>query len=60
MKKASPDEAFHYTEAKWKAAIKENGLRPGSYATPAGDLSPTQAAIELALPPNRNLPDAAR
>ncbi len=52
------DEAFHYTEAKWKKAINENGLRPGSYATPAGDLSPTQAAIELALPPNRKLPDA--
>ena len=52
------DEAFHYTEAKWKKTINEVGLRPGSYATPAGDLSPTQAAIELALPPNRKLPDA--
>ncbi len=57
-KSTKPDEAFHYTEAKWKESINKNGLRPGSYATPAGDLSPTQAAIELALPPNRNLPDA--
>lgn len=27
------------------------GLRPGSYATPTGDLSPLQAHIELALNP---------
>ena len=38
--------------------INENGLKKDSYATPNGNLSPTQASIELALPPNRNLPNA--
>lgn len=52
------DEAFHYTDAKWKEDINTNGLRKDSYATPDGNLSPDQASIELALPPNRNLPDA--
>ena len=51
------DEAFHYTDSKWKESINTSGLRSGSYATPAGNLSPTQAVIELALPPNRNLPN---
>ncbi|MDX6391414.1 MAG: hypothetical protein QOJ73_2477, partial [Streptosporangiaceae bacterium] len=51
-------EAFHYTRAQNVASIEENGLRAGSYATPRGDLSPTQAQIDLALPPNRGLPGA--
>jgi len=37
------------------------GLRSVSgvvYATPRGDLSPIQAMLDLALPPNRGLPDA--
>ena len=38
------------------ASVEENGLRAGSYATPNGDLSPMQAQIDLALPPNRGLP----
>jgi hypothetical protein len=35
-----------------------SGLRSGSYATTTGELSPLQAQIDLALPPNRGLPDA--
>jgi hypothetical protein len=53
-----PSEAFHYTASKWADAIKREGLRPGSYATTAGNLSPLQAKLELALPPTRPLPDA--
>lgn len=51
------DEAYHYTAAKWGDAIKKDGLRPGSYGTPAGDLSPLQAKLELALPPTRAAPE---
>ena len=51
------DEAYHYTAAKWGDAIKKEGLRPGSYATPTGDLSHLQAKIELALPPTRAAPE---
>jgi hypothetical protein len=36
----------------------ENGLRARSYATPNWDLSPLQAQIDLALPPNRGLASA--
>lgn len=53
------DEAFHYTDAKWLDSMMSNGLRPGTYATPQGGLSPLQASLELALPPNRALPNAA-
>lgn len=53
------DEAFHYTSSRWIESITTNGLRKGSYATPNGSLSPLQASLELALPPNRALPDAA-
>jgi hypothetical protein len=53
------DEAFHYTSSKWIESITTNGLNKGSYATPNGSLSPLQASLELALPPNRALPDAA-
>lgn len=49
----SLDEAFHYTFDDAVESISRNGLRPGSYATPAGNLSPLQAQIDLALPPNR-------
>jgi hypothetical protein len=51
------DEAFHYTAAQWGDAIKRQGLRPGSYATPAGDLGSLQAKLELALPPTRSAPN---
>jgi hypothetical protein len=53
------DEAFHYTSSRWIESITANGLRKGSYATPNGSLSPLQASLELALPPNRALPNAA-
>lgn len=52
------DEAFHYTRSEFVPPISNNGLRPGSYATPNGDLSPLQAQIELALPPNTGPRDA--
>lgn len=55
----SGDEAFHYTSSKWIDSITKTGLNKGSYATPNGSLSPLQASLELALPPNRALPDAA-
>ena len=51
------DEAFHYTASRWGDAIKREGLRPGSYATPIGNLSPLQAKLELALPPTRAAPE---
>ena len=52
------DEAFHYTFGRALASVEKQGLRSGSYATPNGTLSPLQAQIDLALPPNRGLPDA--
>ncbi len=55
---ASESQAFSYMFSKYLSSIKANGLRQGSYATPSGVLSPLQAQIELALPPNRGLPDA--
>jgi hypothetical protein len=48
--------AYHYTGAQNVASIESNGLRAGAYATPNGELSPLQAQIDLALPPNRGLP----
>jgi hypothetical protein len=54
----TPSEAFHYTASKYISSIEKNGLRQGSYATNAGDLSPLQAQIDLALPPNRGLPNS--
>ena len=51
------DKSYHYTEAKWAESIKKRGLREGSYATPSGELSPLQAQIELALPPNKTAPN---
>jgi hypothetical protein len=51
------DEGFHYTRGRFAAAIEKEGLRPGSYVTSRGDLSPLQAQLDLALPPNRGLSD---
>ncbi len=56
-----PEKLYHYTSSKYAGAILEGGLRPGQsgfvYATPEGNLSPLQAIVDLALPPNR-VPDA--
>lgn len=52
------DEAFRYTRSEIAALIEKNGLLPGSYLTKSGKLSPLQAQIDLALPPNRGLPGA--
>jgi hypothetical protein len=57
------DAAFHYTFKRFADSIKLNGLRPGQlsgkiFATPNGGLTPEQAMIELALDPERGLPDA--
>ncbi len=52
------DEAFHYTRSELAALIEKEGLRPGSYLTKTGKLSPLQAQLDLALPPNRGLADA--
>lgn len=38
--------------------IEKNGLPPGSYLTKSRGLSPLQAQVDLALPPNRGLPGA--
>jgi hypothetical protein len=50
---------YHYTGAD-PAKIAAEGLVPGAsgkvFTTPAGNLSPLQAQIDLALPPNRGLP----
>jgi hypothetical protein len=51
-------EAFHYSFTSVLDLIRRHGLRAGSYATPAGRLSPIQAQIDLALPANRGLRDA--
>jgi hypothetical protein len=52
-----PASAFHYTFSRLISDIERKGLKPGAYATPTGTLSPMQAHIDLALPPNRGLPD---
>jgi RHS repeat-associated protein len=51
------DAAYHYTFAKYADSIAKDGLRPGTYATSDGSLSPLQAQLDLALPPNRGLPE---
>ncbi len=51
------DEAFHYTARQWGDVIKRQGLRPGSYGTPNGNLSGLGAKLELSLPPTRSAPD---
>jgi hypothetical protein len=54
----SPPSSFHYTFGARTPLIESKGLREGTYVTPTGNLSPLQAHIDLALPPNRGLPDA--
>ena len=49
--------AYHYTYERWASSIQEEGLRAGTYATPNGTLSPLQAQLELALRPDRALPE---
>jgi len=55
-----PDKLYHYTSADPKQIMSE-GLVPGRsgkvFTTPDGTLSPLQAQIDLALPPNRGLPN---
>lgn len=51
------DEVFHYGFSGNAAQIARQGLKRGTYATPSGRLSPLQAHIDLALTPNRGLPD---
>jgi hypothetical protein len=46
------DAAYHYTFSQTVESIRREGLRPGSFATPNGGLSPLQAQIDLALSPN--------
>lgn len=58
LAKGGAGPAFHYTFRRAIQSIENEGLRRGSYATPNGDLSPLQAQIDLALPPNRGLRDA--
>ncbi len=58
VEEAVPIEVAHYTSGENVASIMGKGLDEGSYATTNGELSPLQAQIDLALPPNRGLPDA--
>lgn len=53
----SLSEVFHYTFQRFTTSIRNFGLRPGSYASPNGTLTPLQAQIDLALPPNRGMVD---
>ncbi|MCK4563219.1 MAG: hypothetical protein KAU94_00935 [Verrucomicrobia bacterium] len=51
---------YHYTGAN-PNKIAAEGLIPGGsgkvFTTPSGKLSPLQAQLDLALPPNRGLPN---
>ena len=50
---------YHYTSSLNVASINQGGLRGNEvFTTPNGSLSPLQAQLDLALPPNRGLPDA--
>jgi RHS repeat-associated protein len=53
-----PEKLYHYGFARDADNILKSGLRPGGFTTPRGDLSPLQAQIDLALPPNRGLREA--
>ena len=58
-----PGKLYHYTSSKYADTIVENGLKPGIssknvFTTPDGTKSGLQAQIDLALPPNRGVPDA--
>ncbi len=59
---STPAKLYHYTSSEYASSIVENGLRPGAsgkvFTTPDGSMSGSQAQIDLALPPNRGLPDA--
>jgi hypothetical protein len=50
--------AYHYTYSQFVASIEQTGLRADTFATLDGDLSPLQAQLDLALPPNLGSPDA--
>lgn len=54
-----PERLYHYTSRNPERIMSE-GLVPGPggnvFTTPNGNLSPLQAQIDLALPPNRGLP----
>jgi len=56
-----PAKLYHYTRAENVEGILKYGIGRDGYftwTTPAGNLSPVQAQIELALPPNRGYPSA--
>ena len=59
---STPTKLYHYTFNRYVDSIIENGLRPGAsgkvFTTPDSIKSGLQAQIDLALPPNRGLPDA--
>jgi RHS repeat-associated protein len=56
----TPEKLYHYTGAD-PSKIAAEGLKPGGsgkvFTTPDGTLSPLQAQVDLALPPNRGVPD---
>jgi len=59
----SSGKLYHYTSSNYADSIVENGLKPGIssnkvFTTPDGTMSGLQAQIDLALPPNRGVPDA--
>ncbi|MGI0035692.1 MAG: hypothetical protein ACRD98_07480, partial [Nitrososphaera sp.] len=55
----TPGKLYHYTGAD-PSKIALEGLKPGGsgnvFTTANGNLSPLQAQVDLALPPNRGLP----
>src|SRR6185312_1109330 len=51
-------DVFHYAFSRTLDSIMMNGLQKNSYATTAGDLSPLQAQIDLALAPNHGPRDS--
>jgi len=61
-KGTAPEKLYHYGFSRNADEILKSGLKPGPsgkiYTTPQGNLSPLQAQIDLALPPNRGLRDA--
>ncbi len=50
--------AYAYTFSQYADSIMSDGLRPYSFATTDGTMSPLQAQIDMALLPNRGLPDS--
>jgi hypothetical protein len=55
---APTDDPYHYAFSQNLPSILETGLRKDSYAATEGDLTPMQAQIDLALPPNHGLRDS--